>query len=115
MTPARKDDGMDTQTVIAIFDGTDTAQQALETLQRLDREGWVKTMDAAVLVRGQDDKVTIHDTEDVDAPRGALACLRARSGAPRRLPRPAAAARPAGTRRRSGGIRRRRPSSARHP
>src|SRR5690242_18761204 len=59
--------------ILSTFEGTETAQKALEALQRLDREGWVKTMDAAVLVRGQDGQVSFHDTEDVDAPHGALA------------------------------------------
>jgi uncharacterized membrane protein len=73
MTTARTGYGMDTQTIIATFDGTDTAQQALESLQQLDRERWVHAMDAAVVVRDQDGKVTIRDTQDVDALHGAVA------------------------------------------
>ena len=64
---------MATQIVVATFGGIDTAQHALDTLQRLEREGWVKTLDASVLVRDQDGQVSIRDTQDVDAPRGALA------------------------------------------
>src|SRR5690242_18698997 len=64
---------MGTQIIVATFAGTDTAQQALDQLYRLGREGWVRTMDAAILVRGQDGQTSIRDTEDVDAPHGAIA------------------------------------------
>src|SRR3954471_246091 len=73
MSTVRRGEGMGTQIVVATFGGIDTAQHALDTLQRLEREGWVKTLDASVLVRDQDGQVSIRDTQDVDAPRGALA------------------------------------------
>src|SRR5262249_49101966 len=73
MNTARGEQGMGTQIVVATFGGTDTAQHALEKLQQLDRQGWVKTMDAAVLVRNDDGQVSIRDTADVDGPHGALA------------------------------------------
>ncbi|HEY7066696.1 MAG TPA: DUF1269 domain-containing protein [Chloroflexota bacterium] len=64
---------MGSQIIVATFGGTGTAEQVLHKLRGLEREGWVRTLDAAILVRGQDGQPSIRDTEDVDAPHGALA------------------------------------------
>src|SRR6266516_3424283 len=71
MSTARE--GIGTQIVVATFGGTDTAQHALDTLQRLQREGWVETMDATMLIRDQGGRVSIRGTQEVDPRRGALA------------------------------------------
>src|SRR4051812_42702188 len=66
-------EGTNTQVVIATFTGPDTADRAMETIQRLDHEGWIKAADAAVLSRSQDGFVTVRDTHDITLVRDSIA------------------------------------------
>ncbi|HVP21955.1 MAG TPA: DUF1269 domain-containing protein [Anaerolineaceae bacterium] len=55
-----------------VFDDEITAGNALKDLRQLQKDGIVKVSDAAVLVKDKNGKVSVKDTEDVDAKSGAL-------------------------------------------
>src|SRR5512139_3356628 len=54
------------------FDNRSTADEALRELRQWHRSGVVKVLNAAVLVKDKQGKVSIKETEDVDAQRGGL-------------------------------------------
>ncbi len=54
------------------FDNRSTADEALKELRQWHRSGVVKVFNAAVLVKDKQGKVSIKETEDVDAQRGGL-------------------------------------------
>ena len=62
-----------TQIIIATFDGTETADEAMKALARIDHDGWVNTADAAVLSRSQDGFVTARDVHELNVLRDTLA------------------------------------------
>ena len=62
-----------TQIIIATFDGTETADEAMKALARIDHDGWVNTADAAVLSRSQDGFVTARDVHESNVLRDTLA------------------------------------------
>jgi len=59
--------------ITATFDGTETADEAMRALARMDHGGWPKTADAAVLSRGQNGFVTAHDAHELNVLRDTLA------------------------------------------
>src|SRR5690348_4559382 len=63
----------DMQIIVATFMGPDTADQAMNVLERVDSDGWVKTIDAAVLSRSQDEFVTARDLHETNVLRNTLA------------------------------------------
>ena len=54
------------------FDNKSTAAEALKELRQWHKSGVVKVFNAAVLVKGKKGKVSIKETENVDAKRGGL-------------------------------------------
>jgi len=58
--------------VVAAFKGVDKAKEALKEMKRLDREGVIAVLNAAVMVKKENGKVTIRETQDVDGVRGAI-------------------------------------------
>jgi uncharacterized membrane protein len=54
------------------FDSKSTADEALKELHQWHTSGAVKVFNAAVLVKDKQGKVSIKETEDVDAKRGGL-------------------------------------------
>jgi len=54
------------------FDNKSTADEALKELRQWHKSGVVKVFNAAVLVKDKQGKVSIKETEDVDAKRGGL-------------------------------------------
>jgi uncharacterized membrane protein len=58
--------------IVAAFDSTQKAQEALDHLRALEREGVVGIANAAVLVKDQDGRARIRETEDLTGPTGAL-------------------------------------------
>jgi uncharacterized membrane protein len=63
---------MNIEFTVLTFDDETTASEALKDLQRLQRDGIVKVLNAAVLVKDKKGKVSVKETEDVDAKHGAL-------------------------------------------
>jgi uncharacterized membrane protein len=65
------------QIFVATFGDEAEAKQALDDFQAMDREGSIELVDAAVIVRGADGKVTFEETTDPSgkrwAKRGAIA------------------------------------------
>jgi uncharacterized membrane protein len=65
------------QLFIATFDNEVQAKQSLKDFQTMDKEGSIKLIDAAVIVRGADGKVKFEETADPSgkkwAKRGAIA------------------------------------------
>jgi uncharacterized membrane protein len=65
------------QVFIATFGDEFEAKQALNDFQQMDRQGSIDLIDAAVIVRGADGKVTFEETADPSgkkwAKRGAIA------------------------------------------
>jgi uncharacterized membrane protein len=58
--------------IVAAFDNSGQAAEALASLRELQREGLVGIVNAAVLVKDADGKTHLRETEDVRAPGGAL-------------------------------------------
>src|SRR5512139_3200297 len=54
------------------FDNESKADEALKELRQWHKSGVVKVFNAAVLVKGKKGKVSIKETENVDAKRGRL-------------------------------------------
>ena len=65
------------QIFIAVYGDEAGTKQSLDDFQTMDREGSIKLIDAAVIVRGADGKVTFEETADPSgkkwAKRGAIA------------------------------------------
>ena len=62
---------MNTELVVTLFEGEDTASTAYETLRRLEQDGGIEILDAATLVKHADGTSAIKDTQDVDTRHGA--------------------------------------------
>ena len=58
--------------VVAAFNAEDKAAEVLKDMKRLDREGVIDIINAAVMVKREDGRVSIRETEDVSDKRGAL-------------------------------------------
>lgn len=58
--------------VVAAFKSVDEAKEALKEMRRLDREGVIGVLNAAVMVKKESGKVSIRETQDVDGVRGAI-------------------------------------------
>jgi uncharacterized membrane protein len=63
---------MNSEFAILVFDDESTAAEAFKELQQLQKDGIVKVIDAAVLVKDKGGKVSVKETENVDAKHGAL-------------------------------------------
>jgi len=63
---------MNIEFTVLAFDDETTAGEALKDLRRLQKDGIVKVLNAAVLVKDKKGKVSVKETEDVDARHGAL-------------------------------------------
>ncbi|HMD88607.1 MAG TPA: DUF1269 domain-containing protein [Anaerolineaceae bacterium] len=55
-----------------VFDDETSAADALKDLRQLQKDGIVKVMDAAVMVKDKNGKVSVKDTENVEPASGAL-------------------------------------------
>jgi uncharacterized membrane protein len=62
---------MNTELVVTMFDGEDTASAAFEALRRLEQNGDIAILDAATLVKHGDGTSEVKDTQDVDTRHGA--------------------------------------------
>src|SRR5262245_29911714 len=62
---------MDIELIIVAFDKADTADQALKEVKTLEQSRVIEVVNAAVMIN-RDDKVSVRETEDVDAKHGAL-------------------------------------------
>ena len=62
---------MNTELVVTLFEGEDTASTAYEALRRLQQDGGIEILDAATLVKHADGTSEIKDTQDVDTRHGA--------------------------------------------
>lgn len=58
--------------VAKIFEHADGAAETLKFVRQLHGEGIIKLRNAAVLVKDVDGRARIHETADLDAPRGAI-------------------------------------------
>lgn len=58
--------------IVIAFDDKAKASEALKDLRKLKREGAINILNAAVLEKDENGKTKMHETEDVDAPRGAI-------------------------------------------
>ena len=58
--------------VVAAFNETDKASEALKTLKSLQKDGVIKLVNAAVMSRDEKGKVKVHETQDVGAGHGAI-------------------------------------------
>jgi uncharacterized membrane protein len=58
--------------VVAAFNDEGKADEVLKTMKQLDQEGTIAVLNAAVMVKKEDGRVSIKETEDVDAKRGAV-------------------------------------------
>lgn len=63
---------MNVDLIVVTFDDESKAAEALKDLQDLQKDGIVKVQDAAVIVKDEKGKVSVQDTQDVDAKHGAL-------------------------------------------
>jgi uncharacterized membrane protein len=63
---------MNVEFTVLTFDDDSTASEALKDLQQLQKDGIVKVLNAAVLVKDKKGKVSVKETENVDAKHGAL-------------------------------------------
>ena len=63
---------MDVELIVLTFNEEGKANEVLQALKQLDKEGVIKVLDAAVLIKDQDGKAFLRETEDVDAKHGAL-------------------------------------------
>lgn len=58
--------------VTSTFEGEEGARGALEALKRLSKESGFEIVNAAVLIRDAEGKISLRDTEDLDSTRGTL-------------------------------------------
>jgi uncharacterized membrane protein len=58
--------------VVAAFDDEDKASAVLKDLKQADKDGVLQVINAAVLVKKENGKVSFHETQDVGAGRGAI-------------------------------------------
>jgi len=58
--------------IVAAFKGEDKAAAVLKDLKQSDREGVLQVLNAAVLVKKGNGKVSVRETQDVGAGRGAI-------------------------------------------
>ncbi|OGO28436.1 MAG: hypothetical protein A2Z16_09315 [Chloroflexi bacterium RBG_16_54_18] len=58
--------------IVAAFKDLHKADQALKSLMKLEREGVIRLLNAAVLRKGGNGLVSIHETQDVHAGQGAI-------------------------------------------
>ncbi len=58
--------------VIAAFNEEDKADTVLETLKDFQRQEMISVVNAAVMKKDMDGKITLKETQDVDSKRGAL-------------------------------------------
>jgi uncharacterized membrane protein len=75
MPESRKEDAAvngPVELLVYAFDDETKADQVLKELKRLDREGLIGVVNAAVMVRDERGKARFKETQDVDAKRGAL-------------------------------------------
>lgn len=63
---------MDVELIVLTFNEEGKANEVLQALKQLDKEGVIKVLNAAVLIKDQDGKAFLRETEDVDAKHGAL-------------------------------------------
>jgi uncharacterized membrane protein len=67
-------DAMETPVSLLVYayNESDKADKVLKALKELDKTGIIAVLNAAVLAMDKDGKVKLHETEDVDAKRGAI-------------------------------------------
>lgn len=58
--------------VTSAFEGEEGARGALEAAKRLSKQSGFEIVNAAVLVRDADGKISLRETEDLDSTRGTL-------------------------------------------
>lgn len=58
--------------VVAAFDDEERASQVLKDMRQMDKDGVIAVVNAAVMVKKENGKVSIRETEDVGGGRGAL-------------------------------------------
>lgn len=63
---------MNEEFAVLVFDDDSTAAEAFDDLRQLQKDGIVKVLNAAVLVKDKKGKVSVKETENVDAKHGAL-------------------------------------------
>lgn len=63
---------MNVEFTVITFDNENTADEALKELRQLQKDEIVKVLNAAVIVKDKQGKISIKETENVDAKHGAL-------------------------------------------
>ena len=58
--------------IVAAFKNSNQASQALKSLRTLEKEGMIRLLNAAVLIKDEKGKVSVGETQDVGAGRGAI-------------------------------------------
>ena len=58
--------------IVAAFPEEGKADEVLKSLKKLDKEGIIDILNAAVLIKDKDGKAKMKETQDVDAKRGAV-------------------------------------------
>jgi len=58
--------------IIAAFNEEDRAEAVLEALKQLQKEGIINLINVAIMVKNEDGKVKLRETQDVDSKRGAV-------------------------------------------
>ena len=61
-----------TQVIVAAFDGMDSAKAAFDDLRQLEKEKSIKIENAAILRKDHDSKLHIRDVKDTTGTRGAV-------------------------------------------
>ena len=58
--------------IVAAFNDEGKAKQSLESLKKLEKEDVIMLVNAAVMVKDEEGKVSLKETQDVDSKRGAV-------------------------------------------
>jgi uncharacterized membrane protein len=66
-----EDDTM-VELLVASFAGDEQAEAAYSTLREAEKQGLLLTADLAIVERGEDNRLSVRESEDVDAAPGAL-------------------------------------------
>lgn len=58
--------------IVAAFPEQNKAEEILKKMKQMDKDGSIQVLNAAVLKKNESGKVSVKETEDIDARRGAL-------------------------------------------